>query len=257
MQSDRENPVQASVENAVEVRDLTIGYGNVPVLRDLNFDVKAHSIFAILGGSGCGKTTLLQHMIGILKPISGTIRVGDFGAPDLDRGLPPYGVSFQSGALFGSMSLAENVSLPLRRWTDLDERAVSTLASARLRLVGLAGYENHLPAEVSGGMQKRAGIARALAMEPSMLFLDEPAAGLDPITAVELDDLLRSLRDNLGVTTVIVTHELPSIFRIADDCIMLDKRAQGLIAQGPPESLRDDCDDPFVHAFFNRLPSTH
>ena len=242
-------------ELALWVRGLTIGYGGKPVLKDLTFEVRRGSIFAILGGSGCGKTTLLQSLIGILRPISGELSVGSAGRPDLDRGLPPFGVSFQSGALFGSMSLLENVSLPLRRWTDLDESALRTLAAARLRLVGLAGFENHLPDEVSGGMQKRAGIARALAMEPSMLFLDEPAAGLDPITAVELDDLLKTLRDELGVTTVIVTHELPSIFRIADDCIMLDKRTQGILAQGSPQQLRDESDDPLVHAFFNRLPS--
>jgi phospholipid/cholesterol/gamma-HCH transport system ATP-binding protein len=242
-------------EPALWVRGLTIGYGGKPVLRDLTFEVRRGSIFAILGGSGCGKTTLLQSLIGILRPISGELSIGSAGRPDLDRGLPPFGVSFQSGALFGSMSLLENVSLPLRRWTDLDESALRTLAAARLRLVGLAGFENHLPDEVSGGMQKRAGIARALAMEPSMLFLDEPAAGLDPITAVELDDLLKTLRDELGVTTVIVTHELPSIFRIADDCIMLDKRTQGILAQGSPQQLRDESDDPLVHAFFNRLPS--
>lgn len=240
---------------AISVRGLTIGYGGKPVLRDLTFEVRRGSIFAILGGSGCGKTTLLQNLIGILRPISGELSVGDTGRPDLDQGLPPFGVSFQSGALFGSMSLLENVSLPLRRWTSLDEDALRTLAAARLRLVGLAGFENHLPDEVSGGMQKRAGIARALAMEPTMLFLDEPAAGLDPITAVELDDLLKTLRDELGVTTVIVTHELPSIFRIADDCIMLDKGTQGIIAQGSPQHLRDESDDPLVHAFFNRLPS--
>ncbi len=241
---------------AICVRELTVGYGGTPVLRNLSFDVARGSIFAILGGSGCGKTTLLQHLIGIFSPISGEIRIGNHGAPDLDRGLPSYGVSFQSGALFGSMSLLDNVSLPLRRWTTMNPDAIRTLAAARLRLVGLAGFENHLPAEVSGGMQKRAGIARALAMEPSMLFLDEPAAGLDPITAVELDDLLASLRDELGVTTVIVTHELPSIFRIADDCIMLDRSTQGIIVQGPPLELRDHCEDPLVHAFFNRLSST-
>lgn len=242
-------------DTAIQVRDLCVGYGGVAILRGLDFDVARGSIFAILGGSGCGKTTVLQHLIGISRPLSGTVELVGHGAPDLDRGLPPFGVSFQGGALFGSMSLYENVALPLRRWTLFEEEAVRALALSRLALVGLSGYENHLPSEVSGGMQKRAGIARALAMEPELLFLDEPSAGLDPVTAVELDDLLRSLRDELGVTTVIVTHELPSIFRIADDCIMLDKEARGIIAQGPPTELRDGSADPRVRAFFNRQPS--
>jgi phospholipid/cholesterol/gamma-HCH transport system ATP-binding protein len=244
------------VAPAIRVRELTVGYGRTAVLENLDFEVPSHRIFAILGGSGCGKTTLLQHLIGLLEPMEGMIDLAGGGAPDLSRGLPGYGVSFQSGALFGSLTLLENVALPLRRWSGLPEAAVEVLAIARLRLVGLAGFELHLPAEVSGGMQKRAGIARALAMEPSMLFLDEPSAGLDPVTAVEFDDLLRSLRDGLGVTTVIVTHELPSILRIADDCIMLDKEEKGIIARGDPKILRSESTDPRVHAFFNRLPRT-
>lgn len=240
--------------SAIRVRGLSVGYDGKPVLRHLDFDIAAHEIFVILGGSGCGKTTLLQNLIGLQDPIAGTIDIGGHGAPNLERGLPPYGVSFQGGALLGSLTLLENVVLPLRRWSGLSGEAAELVAAARLRLVGLAGFENHLPSEVSGGMQKRAGIARALAMEPSLLLLDEPAAGLDPVTAVELDDLLLSLRDGLGVTTVLVTHELPSIFRIADTCIMLDKDEQGIIASGVPSELRDESADPRVHAFFNRLP---
>ncbi|HIG11097.1 MAG: ATP-binding cassette domain-containing protein [bacterium] len=242
--------------SAICIRDLSVGYGGLAILDGLNFEIRRGSIFAILGGSGCGKTTLLENLIGIQEPLAGEIDITGFGTPDLDRGFPPYGVSFQGGALFGSMTLLENVSLPLVRWTTLAESAIEAVASARLRLVGLAGFENHLPNEVSGGMQKRAGIARALAMEPSLLFLDEPSAGLDPSTAVELDDLLCCLRDDLGVTTVLVTHELASIFSIADDCIMLDKQARGIIARGSPTSLRDESQDPTAHAFFNRLPKT-
>ena len=243
-------------EHIIEVEDLVVKYGDRTVLEGISFNVKRGETFVILGGSGCGKTTLLQHLIGLLEPMAGTIDIDGRGAPDLTRGLPGFGVSFQSGALFGSMTLLENVALPLRRWSGLPLPAIEELAAARLRLVGLAGYEHHLPSAVSGGMQKRAGIARALAMEPSMLFLDEPAAGLDPVNAVELDDLLLSLRDRLGVTTVLVTHELPSIFRIADDCIMLDQEAKGIIASGDPKALKTESSDTRVHAFFNRLPRT-
>jgi len=238
----------------ISVRGLSVGYDGVAILEGLDFDVEPGEIFAILGGSGCGKTTLLRSLIGLQAPMRGQVDVAGQGLPNLGDGLPPFGVSFQSGALFGSMTLLENVALPLRRWTTLSESALVALAAARLRQVGLTSFENHLPAEVSGGMQKRAGIARALAMEPGMLFLDEPAAGLDPITAVEFDDLLVSLRDELGVTTVIVTHELASIFRIATSCIMLDRDARGIIAAGAPQELRDHSANPMVQAFFNRTP---
>jgi phospholipid/cholesterol/gamma-HCH transport system ATP-binding protein len=239
----------------VRAQGLAIGYDGVAIQEGLDFEISTGGIFAILGGSGCGKTTLLQTLTGLLAPISGEFDVLGHGPPDLAVGLPPFGVAFQSGALLGSETLLENVSLPLRRWTDLPAEAITALASSRLRIVGLAGFELHLPAEVSGGMLKRAGIARALAMEPRMLFLDEPSAGLDPVTAVELDDTLALLRDDLGVTTVLVTHELPSIFRIVDDCLMLDRDAHGIIAQGTPAELRDHNDDPRVQAFFNRRPN--
>lgn len=244
----------ADTQMAIRVRGLSVGYDNVPIQTDLDFDVRVGSICAILGGSGCGKTTLMQNLVGLHTPIAGTVDIFGGGLPDLEQGLPPFGVAFQSGALFGSMTLMENVALPLRRWTSLSNAAVEALAAGRLGLVGLAGFEQHLPSEVSGGMQKRAGIARALAMEPRMLFLDEPSAGLDPVTAVELDDLLLSLRDNMGVTTVLVTHELPSIFRIASDCVMLERGAKGIIASGNPITLRDESDDPRVQAFFHRRP---
>ena len=245
---------QDSPSVAIRARGLAIGYGSVRIQEQLDFEIPAGAITAILGGSGCGKTTLMQTLVGLLPPLAGEVDVLGTGLPDLERGLPGFGVSFQSGALFGSETLLENVCLPLRRWTQLPPAATEALAAARLRLVGLAGFEHHLPAEVSGGMQKRAGIARALAMEPRLLFLDEPSAGLDPITAVELDDLLIRLREDLGVTTVLVTHELPSIFRIADHCLMLDRGAVGVVARGTPAALRDGSEDPRVQAFFNRRP---
>ncbi|MFT7669038.1 MAG: phospholipid/cholesterol/gamma-HCH transport system ATP-binding protein [Planctomycetota bacterium] len=242
---------------AIRVNDLSIGYSGVAIQEHLTFDVPMGCIFVILGGSGCGKTTLLQTLVGLQAPIRGAMDLLGQGPADLDNGLPPFGVAFQAGALLGSMTLLENVSLPMHRWTDLPADAIEALAAARLRIVGLAGFEQHLPAEVSGGMLKRAGIARALAMEPRMLFLDEPSAGLDPVTSAELDETLVSLRDDLGVTTVLVTHELPSIFRTADLCVMLDRDARGIIAAGNPGALRDNSTDPRVQAFFNRKSGNH
>lgn len=235
----------------IRVRDLAIGFGGVPILEHLDFDIEDGEIVFVLGGSGSGKSTLLRHLIGLQEPIAGTAE-GVVGADE--EAAPQFGVMFQSGALFGSMTLAENVALPLRRWTDLDADTVDTIVRWKLALVGLDGFENHLPAEISGGMRKRAGIARALALETRLLFLDEPSAGLDPISAVELDELLLTLNRNLGVTLVIVSHELDSIFKIGGRCIMLDKEARGLLAQGDPRELRDDPPNDKVRRFFNRLP---
>jgi phospholipid/cholesterol/gamma-HCH transport system ATP-binding protein len=235
----------------IEVRDLTIGYGGVALLHDLTFEVEEGDIFVILGGSGCGKSTLLRHLVGLEQPIGGTIRFL-CDRPALVAGAPSFGVLFQSGALFGSMTLAQNISLPLQKWTELDAPAIDTIVRAKLRLVGLEGYENHLPAEISGGMKKRAGLARAMALDPPLLFLDEPSAGLDPVSSAELDELILALNASLGATIVIVSHELQSIFAIGRHCIMLDKGAGGIIARGNPVELRDHSDDPRVVAFFNR-----
>jgi phospholipid/cholesterol/gamma-HCH transport system ATP-binding protein len=185
--------------------------------------------------------------------MSGLIRIRDVGDPLQATGPPSIGVMFQSGALLGSLTLAENLALPLETWTDLDPSQIETIVCSKLALVGLDGFQHHLPADISGGMKKRAGIARALVLEPDLLFLDEPSAGLDPVTAAELDELILSLRRNLGMTLVIVTHELASIFRIADRCIMLDALARSIIASGDPGVLRESS-DPRVHHFFNRLP---
>lgn len=235
----------------IRVRDLAIGYDGVPIQEHLDFEIGDGEIVFILGGSGCGKSTLLRHLIGLQAPLAGTIE--GVAAAD-EEAAPGFGVMFQSGALFGSMTLAENVALPLRKWTDLDAGTVDTIVRWKLALVGLDGFENHLPAQISGGMRKRAGIARALALETRLIFLDEPSAGLDPVSAVELDELLLTLNQNLGMTLVIVTHELESIFKIGGRCIMLDKEARGIIATGDPRELRDHPPSEKVRRFFNRLP---
>jgi len=204
--------------------------------------------------SGCGKSTLMRYLVGLETPLHGSVVVEGVSGKHLEVGRPPFGVVFQSGALLNSMTVGENVGLPLQTWTDLEPEAVGAIVSAKLCLVGLRGVDEKLPSELSGGMKKRAAIARAMALEPSLLFLDEPSAGLDPVTSVELDELILVLNRVLGLTVVVVTHELPSVFKIVTRCIMLDKESQSIIAAGSPGDLRDSCADVRVQQFFNRTP---
>ncbi|TVQ97709.1 MAG: ATP-binding cassette domain-containing protein [Desulfovibrionales bacterium] len=240
----------------IQVQGLTAGYGERIVLRDVDLEVFAGEIVIFLGGSGCGKSTLLKQMIGLEQPLAGKVLITgqDIHAArgtQRRRILNGFGVSYQTGALFGSLSVLENVLLPLEECTDLPETLRLRVARMKLAQVGLAGFESHAPAELSGGMVKRAAIARAMALDPCMLFLDEPSAGLDPVTSAELDALILDLARGLGMTFVIVTHELASVFAIADRVIMLSKAKQGIVAQGDPRDLRDHATDPLVKDFFH------
>ena len=241
----------------IEVRGVTAQFGSNVLFRDVSFDVRRGEVFVILGGSGCGKSTLLKLMIGLVPPAAGTVSILGTDVWKADGAermamLKRIGVMWQQGALFGSQDLRENVEMPLAEHTTLPVPARSEVARAKLGLVGLSEAANRLPSEVSGGMLKRAGIARALALDPPILFLDEPSAGLDPITSAGLDELIKDLARSLGTTFVVVTHELASILAIGDRCIMLDKEAKGMIAEGDPRRLRDESTHPTVRAFFRR-----
>jgi len=247
----------AGEEPVVVVKDVTLAYGDNVIQQDLSFQVRRGEVFLILGVSGSGKSTLLKSMIGLSQPLRGQILLGGASivtaqGEERARLLRQLGVMYQSGALFGSMTLLENVRLALDEFTDLDPEERDMVALAKLNQVGLRAAARKMPAELSGGMQKRAAIARAMALDPDILFLDEPSGGLDPITSAELDQLILRLRASLGITFVVITHELPSIFTIADRCIMLDKEAKGIIAEGKPAWLRDHSDHPRVRQFFNR-----
>jgi len=230
-----------------------MGWGELILLENVSFEVRQGDIFAILGASGCGKSTLLRYLTGLDEPMAGSVEVEGVGKPTLEVGRPTYGVMFQSGALFGSMTVGENLALALTEWTKLPPKAVSAIVRAKLRLVGLQGSEYQMPSELSGGMKKRAAIARAMALEPSLIFLDEPSSGLDPVSAVEMDELILALNKGLGLTVVLVTHELPSIFKIANRCIVLDRATRTILASGDPQKLRDESKIPQIHNFFNRV----
>ena len=241
----------------ITVKNLDMGYGSFVLMRDLNFTVNRGDIFIIMGGSGCGKSTLLKILIGLKEPLKGQVFYGgtDFWGMDPDereRIMRRFGILYQQGALWSSMTLAENVALPLEQYTDLRPGQIREIVSLKLSLVGLAGFEEFYPSEISGGMRKRAGLARAMALDPDILFFDEPSAGLDPISSRLLDDLILELRNSLGSTIVIVTHELASIFAIANNSIYLDVESRTMTARGDPKKLLAESEDPTVRKFLTR-----
>lgn len=249
----------------IEVAGLKMAYGARVIMNDLNFTVRRGEVFVIMGGSGCGKSTLLRHLIGLQEPAAGAIRYlgEDFTAADHDHRenmLRRFGVMYQGGALWTSLTLAENVALPLREYTKLKTREIADLVAYKLALVGLSGFEDFYPSEISGGMVKRASLARAMALDPEILFLDEPGAGLDPVSSKLLDDLILELRDGLGTTVVMVTHELASIYAVADNAVFLDTETRTVGAIGKPADLRDHSANPRVRRFLNRaaepMPAT-
>jgi len=249
--------MSAAAPVVISVEDVTIAYGDSLIQKNLTFGVHAGEVFVILGGSGSGKSSLLKAMIGLYPPVSGRILIDGEDivtaeGEDRLRILRKFGVMYQSGALFGSMTVLENVRLPLDEFTDLGPEEKDLVAAAKLNQVSLLPAAARKPSALSGGMQKRAGIARAMALDPGILFLDEPSAGLDPITSAELDATIRTLSGDLGITFVVVTHELPSIYTIADRCIMLDGRTKTMIAEGTPADLRDHSTNPYVRQFFRR-----
>lgn len=241
----------------IRVENLVARYDDDLILENVTLDVFKGEILVILGGSGCGKTTLMRHMVGLNVPYSGKVFIDDVDITTCDdetfsNTLRKVGVLFQGAALFGSMTLAENVALPIMEYAMLPKRSVDNLVRMKLCMVELGGYENYLPSELSGGMKKRAGLARALALNPKILFLDEPTAGLDPVIAAEIDDLILNLNQSLGTTIVIVTHELQSIYKVAQRVVMLDKKTKGIIAEGNPMYLKEHSENRYVRQFFNR-----
>jgi len=246
----------------IEVKDLTMAYGSRVIMREMNFRVKRGEVFVIMGGSGCGKSTLMKHLVGLIEPVDGDVLYDGVSftnaAPeDRQQMLRSFGILYQSGALWGSMTLAENIALPLEQYTELSKSEIREIASFKLALVGLNGFEDYYPAEISGGMRKRGALARAMALDPEILFFDEPSAGLDPISSARLDDLILQLRDSLGTTLVIITHELASIFTIGDHCIYLDVETKRITAEGHPKDLAVDPTNDKVREFLHRGSQTH
>ena len=249
--------MQKPTDNQIEIKDLTLSYGDFLIQQNLNFNIKRGEVFVIMGGSGCGKTTVLRSIIGLKPPNKGSILIGGQSMWDADEAERDalkrnMGVLFQQGALWSSMTLAENIALSLQMYTELEDRDIREVCSLKLALVGLAGFEDYYPNEISGGMRKRAGLARAMALDPDILCFDEPSAGLDPLSSKLLDDLILELRDSLGTTVIVVTHELASIFDIADNAIFLDPISKTQLAIGNPKKLRDECDNFEVRKFLAR-----
>jgi phospholipid/cholesterol/gamma-HCH transport system ATP-binding protein len=247
---------------AIEVEHLQAGYEGEIVLNDVTFSVSQGEIFFIIGGSGCGKSTLLRHMVGLHAPMGGSVKF--FGQPFTQADtttrramLKTFGMLFQGGALWSSLTLRQNVALPMEEYTPLSRREINEIAALKLAQVGLSGFEDYFPAEISGGMKKRAGLARALALDPAIVFFDEPSAGLDPVTSRKMDDLVREIRDTFGTTIVVVSHELSSIYDLADRIIMLDRAEKGIIAQGRPREVALNSRDPRVSEFLRRVDDLH
>jgi len=244
-------------ETVIEVHDLEISYGTFVLMRDLNFHIRRGDIFIIMGGSGCGKSTLMKQMVGLKKPARGQVLYGnvsfwDAGTEVREQLKRRFGILFQSGALWSSLTLAENIALPLEQYTDLSPAQIRELASFKLALVGLGGFEDFYPSELSGGMKKRAGLARAMALDPDILFFDEPSAGLDPISARLLDDLIIELSESLSTTVIVVTHDLASIFAIGTNSVFLDPEAKTMTAAGDPKRILTESADPKVVSFLTR-----
>ena len=247
---------QAEATVQIQVQRLTMAFGSHVVQRDVHFDIRRGEIFVIMGDSGCGKSTLMRHMIGLQRPAAGRVLYGgedfwDAGEDEQEELQRGFGVLYQTSALFSAMTLEENVSLPLQEYSDLSPGRTRDVAMLKLALVGLAGFEEYYPSEISGGMRKRAGLARAMALDPDILYFDEPSAGLDPLSSRRLDDLILKLRDSMGTTIVLVTHELPSIFELGDNAVFLDAERKTMIAQGKPSELKDSPEHK-VRAFMSR-----
>ena len=255
MSTDLLNP--PALSPAIAVENLVCGYDGKVVLDKVSFTVARGEVLFIIGGSGCGKSTLLRHMVGLHTPSGGTVKFFDQSFTNAQAGerramLKTFGMLFQGGALWSSLSLRENVALPLEEYTSLTKREIDELATLKLNQVGLGGFEDYYPSEISGGMKKRAGLARALALDPAIVFFDEPSAGLDPVTSRKLDELILQVRDTFGTTIVVVSHELASIFSIADRAIMLDRQEKGIIAEGKPREMAEKSRDPRVTEFLSR-----